>query len=103
MSSILRKFEEHGVLKAAEDAITEAVWQSMKADKAKGASEMALTRAEQKHRGDLCLSILDVLVLQKGWGLKRATDHLYRYLRAELDKIPWSPDTRSIWVAGDDY
>ncbi|MBI5549507.1 MAG: hypothetical protein HY901_36940 [Deltaproteobacteria bacterium] len=55
------------------------------------------TGDEIKRRFAVCEQLLRRLRGDLGWGLQRVLDHLPRYLRCELDGIPWEPDGRTIW------
>jgi hypothetical protein len=58
-----------------------------------------LTGDEIRRRFDVCARIIKTLRGELGWALARVLDHLPRYLRCELDGIPWSPDAdRVLWA-----
>jgi len=77
------------VVKAFERAIAA----SFEADKSR------MTRAEVRRRFDICASVFGQLRRDVGWSTERILDHLPGLLRAELDGIPWAPDTRGAWSA----
>jgi len=60
-----------------------------------------MTGAEVRRRFTICERLFRRLRGDLGWGLRRALDHLPRYLRCELDGIPWEPDARTVWVPAD--
>lgn len=60
-----------------------------------------MTGDEVRHRFAICERLFRRLRGDLGWGLQRALDHLPRYLRCELDGIPWQPDARMVWVPAD--
>lgn len=76
-------------------AIERAIATSFREDGAR------MTGAEVRRRFAICERLLRHLRGDLGWGLQRVLDHLPRYLRAELDGIPWQPDTRTLWVPAD--
>ena len=58
-----------------------------------------LTGDEIRRRFDICVRIIKTLRGDLGWAVARVLDHLPRYLRCELDGIPWSPDDeRTLWA-----
>lgn len=59
------------------------------------------TGDEVRRRFAICERLLRHLRGDLGWGLQRVLGHLPRYLRCELDGIPWEPDARVVWVPGD--
>jgi len=61
-----------------------------------------LTTAEIRRRFAICERLIQQLRGDLSWGLQRVLDHLPRYLRCELDGIPWTPDTRKVWVPEDE-
>lgn len=61
----------------------------------------SMTRGEVKRRFAICLNIYKMLRGDLKWGMKRALDHLPRYLRNSLDGVQWEPDKRSVWAPGD--
>ena len=56
------------------------------------------TGDEVRRRFAMCERLLRQLRGDLGWGLQRVLDHLPRYLRSELDGIPWSPNVRTLWT-----
>lgn len=60
-----------------------------------------MTGDEVRRRFRICERLFRHLRGDLGWGLQRVLDHLPGYLRAELDGIPWQPDTRTVWVPAD--
>lgn len=76
-------------------AIEQAIARSLREDNAR------VTGAELRRRFAICERLLRHLRGDLGWGLQRALDHLPRYLRCELDGVPWEPDARTIWTPGD--
>lgn len=68
-------------------------------DKRAGLSSQTLD--EGRRRAALCIKVIDRLVNER-WGLKRIVDHLPKYLRCELDRVDWKPDTRVLWTRGGD-
>lgn len=93
-SSLLSVFEGHA-LDTITTGIERAVAHSFEVDQAR------MTRAEVRHRFDICRRILVQLRGDLGWGLQRVLDRLPHYLRCELDGQPWEPDTRTIWMPED--
>ena len=62
-----------------------------------------ITRSEVKRRTDICLRIFKELRGDLKWGVERILDHLPQFLRAELDGVPWRPDTEHcLWTPGTD-
>lgn len=59
------------------------------------------TGDEVRRRFTICERLVRRLRGDLGWGLRRALDHLPKYLRRELDGVPWEPDARMVWVPGD--
>lgn len=62
-----------------------------------------VTRAEIKRRFELCAKILTVILGDVKWGIKKALDHLYPYLRMELNGEDWTAaatdeDKRNSWI-----
>jgi len=76
-------------------AIERAIERSFREDGAR------MTGDEVRRRFSICECLLRRLRGDLGWGLQRALDHLPRYLRCELDGIPWQPDARTVWVPAD--
>ena len=76
-------------------AIERAIERSFREDGAR------VTGAEVRRRFAICERLFRRLRGDLGWGLQRALDHLPRYLRCELDGIPWQPDARMVWVPAD--
>ena len=76
-------------------AIERAITQSFREDGAR------MTGDEVRRRFSICERLFRRLRGDLGWGLQRALDHLPRYLRCELDGIPWQPDARTVWVPAD--
>lgn len=76
-------------------AIERAIATSFREDGAR------MTGDEVRRRFAICERLLRHLRGDLGWGLQRVLDHLPRYLRAELDGIPWQPDARTLWVPAD--
>ena len=60
-----------------------------------------ITQAEVKRRIEITCAIFQQLRGDLSWGLERVFDHLPRYLRNELEGIPWKPDERKMWVPDD--
>jgi hypothetical protein len=60
------------------------------------------TGDEVRRRFAVCERVVRRLRGDLGWGLQRVLEHLPRYLRCELDGIPWQPDARVVWVPGDE-
>lgn len=56
------------------------------------------TADEVRRRFRICEQLLRQLRGDLGWGLQRVLDHLPRYLRCELDAVPWKPDARMVWA-----
>ncbi len=59
------------------------------------------TGDEVRRRFAICERLVRHLRGDLAWGLQRVLDHLPRYLRCELDGIPWKPDARMVWVPSD--
>jgi hypothetical protein len=59
------------------------------------------TRDEVRRRYAICERLLRHLRGDLGWGIQRVLDHLPRYLRNELDGLPWAPDARTVWIPDD--
>ncbi|MBI3184629.1 MAG: hypothetical protein HYZ28_21035 [Myxococcales bacterium] len=59
------------------------------------------TGDEVRRRFALCERLLRQLRGDLGWGLQRVLDHLPKYLRCELDGVPWRPEARTVWVPSD--
>jgi hypothetical protein len=76
-------------------AIERAIKRSFREDCAR------MTGDEVRRRFAICERLVRRLRGDLGWGLQRALDHLPRYLRCELDGIPWQPDARTVWVPAD--
>jgi hypothetical protein len=76
-------------------AIERAIAASFREDGAR------MTGDEVRRRFAICERLLRQLRGDLGWGLQRALDHLPRYLRCELDGVPWEPDARTVWVPAD--
>jgi hypothetical protein len=76
-------------------AIERAIERSFRQDGAR------MTGDEVRRRFAICERLVRRLRGDLGWGLQRALDHLPRYLRCELDGIPWQPDARTVWVPAD--
>jgi hypothetical protein len=76
-------------------AIERAMVQSFREDGAR------MTGDEVRRRFSICERLFRRLRGDLGWGLQRALDHLPRYLRCELDGIPWQPNARTVWVPAD--
>jgi hypothetical protein len=76
-------------------AIERAIAASFREDHAR------MTGDEVRRRFAICERLLRQLRGDLGWGLQRALDHLPRYLRCELDGVPWEPDARTVWVPAD--
>jgi len=75
--------------------IEHAVDQSFQADGAR------MTGDEVRRRFNICERLYRQLRGDLGWGVQRVLDHLPRYLRCELDGVPWEPDRRTCWMPGD--
>lgn len=59
-----------------------------------------ISKAEMKHRADICVKIFRILRGDLKWGVERAIDYLPRFLRSELDGVDWKPDARlALWTA----
>ncbi len=80
---------------AATVAIERAIARSLREDNAR------VTGDEIRRRFAICERLLRRLRGDLGWGLHRVIDHLPRYLRCELDGVPWEPDARTVWTPGD--
>lgn len=76
-------------------AIERAVIASFEADHGR------MTRDEIRRRFAICERIIRQLRGDLGWALARVLDHLPRYLRCELDGVPWTPETRVLWTPED--
>lgn len=77
-------------------AIERAVMLSFAADGGR------MTRDEIRRRFAICEKIVRQLRGDLGWALTRIVDVLPRYLRAELDGIPWTPESRALWTPNGD-
>lgn len=60
-----------------------------------------MTGDEVRRRFGLCERLIRRLRGDLGWGLHRVLDHLPHYLRCELDRQPWEPNARTIWMPED--
>ena len=76
-------------------AIERTITESFRAD------GTTMTGAEVRRRFVLCERLVRRLRGDLGWGLQRILDHLPRYLRCELDGVPWSPEERQVWIPED--
>ena len=76
-------------------AIERAIIRSFAEDQARATGD------EVRRRFAICERLLRRLRGDLGWGLQRVLDHLPRYLRCELDHVPWEPETRTVWAPGD--
>lgn len=76
-------------------AIERAIALSFREDNAR------VTGNEVRRRFAICERLVRHLRGDLGWGLQRVLDHLPRYLRCELDGVPWEPDARTVWAPGD--
>lgn len=66
-----------------------------------GARDAGPKTEEVKRRGQMCLKIFMALRGDLAWGVDRILDCLPRYLRAELDNVPWEPEARrATWTPG---
>jgi hypothetical protein len=61
-----------------------------------------MTGAEVRRRFAICERLVRRLRGDLGWGLQRILDHLPRYLRCELDGVPWNPEERQVWIPEDE-
>ena len=86
---------EHGQLARVAHAIETAVTTSFKTDGARPTGD------EVKRRFRVCERIFRALRGDLSWGLERVLDRLPHYLRCELDRVPWKPDKRTIWMPED--
>ncbi len=59
------------------------------------------THSEIKRRFEICVKLFRELRGDLNWGVDRILDKLPEYLRCELDGIPWTPDTRTMWLPRD--
>lgn len=59
------------------------------------------TGDEVRRRFAICERLLRHLRGDLGWGLQRVLDHLPKYLRCELDGVPWKPEARTVWAPSD--
>jgi hypothetical protein len=76
-------------------AIERAVIASFEADRG------PMTRDEIRRRFAICERVIRELRGDLGCALARVLDHLPRYLRCELDGVPWTPETRVLWTPDD--
>ncbi len=76
-------------------AVERAIARSLRDDNAR------VTGDEIRRRFAICERMVRRLRGDLGWGLQRVLDHLPRYLRCELDGVPWEPDARTVWTPGD--
>ncbi len=76
-------------------AVERAIARSLRDDNAR------VTGDEIRRRFAICERLVRRLRGDLGWGLQRVLDHLPRYLRCELDGVPWEPDARTVWTPGD--
>ncbi len=76
-------------------AIERTIARSLRDDNAR------VTGDEIRRRFAICERLVRRLRGDLGWGLQRVLDHLPRYLRCELDGVPWEPDVRTVWTPGD--
>ena len=60
-----------------------------------------VTQAEIKRRFEICCKIFENLCGDLKWSTAKALDFIPRYLRNELDGIPYTPDTRVLWTPSD--
>lgn len=59
-------------------------------------------RDEAKRRISICIRIFKDLRGDLSWGIDRILDHLPKFLRCELDNVPWRPEpyaARAGWAA----
>ncbi len=75
-------------------AIERTIAESLRADGAR------VTGAEVRRRFKICERLIRELRGDLGWSLQRVLDHLPRYLRCELDGVPWAPEACGLWVPG---
>lgn len=73
-------------------AIERAVAQSFAEDGSR------MTQSEIRRRFGVCERLLRHLRGDLGWAMQRVLDHLPRYLRCELDAVPWKPEARVVWA-----
>jgi hypothetical protein len=60
-----------------------------------------ISRDEIRRRAAICMRIFRQLRGDLNFGIEKILDHLPKFLRCELDGIPWEPDaTRTTWAAG---
>jgi hypothetical protein len=57
-----------------------------------------VTRAEERRRCDLCISLFRVMRAECGYSETRALDELPIALRSRLDGGTWEPSKRSAWT-----
>lgn len=66
-----------------------------------GASAASPRQAEMKRRVELCTKIFKSLRGDLSWGIDRILDQMPRFLRCELDGVPWEPEARlATWTPG---
>lgn len=67
-----------------------------------GLKSAAPSAARVKERGEVAFKIFKVLRGDLQWSIPRIRDELPKYLRMELDGIPWEPEAkRSSWLGKD--
>ncbi len=54
-----------------------------------------------KERFEIATTIFKFLRGDLKWSTPKIADHLLEYLVAELDKKPWKPNERTVWMPGD--
>ena len=94
MGTFLELMQEDQVATAAL-ALERAIARSFAEDHARPTGD------EVRRRFAICERLVRRLRGDLGWGLQRVLDHLPRYLRCELDRVPWEPEARTIWTPGD--
>lgn len=60
-----------------------------------------LTGDEVKRRWAIVERWYRIMRADLGWGQAKALDHVAKALKSELDGVPWTPPTRSLWRVGD--
>ena len=80
------------------DGMMAALAISFAEDEARGSRVRTLDEA--RRRAKVCAKVIDRLVAER-WGLKKIVEYLPKYLRFELDRVDWKPDTRVLWLPGD--
>lgn len=82
-----------------------AIAQSFAEDRAPGRLILVhggprLTKSAMTDRANICIRIFKVLRGDLKWSLPRIMDHLPKFLRNELDGVPFTPEAATAsWVA----